>query len=116
MVKFESKRVVVTGMGAITPVGNTVTEYWERLLEGCSGIGPITLFDTSRHACTIAGEVKGFDPHDYLERKNAKRMDRFAQFAVCASLQALADAQFAINELNAAQVDRKSTRLNSSHV
>jgi 3-oxoacyl-[acyl-carrier-protein] synthase II len=104
MVKFESKRVVVTGMGAITPVGNTVTEYWERLLEGCSGIGPITLFDTSRHACTIAGEVKGFDPHDYLERKNAKRMDRFAQFAVCASLQALADAQFAINELNAAQV------------
>ena len=104
MVNVELKRVVVTGMGAITPLGNTVTEYWQGLLHSRSGIGSITLFDASRHACTIAGEVKGFDPYDYLERKNAKRMDRFAQFAVCASLQALADAKFAINDLNAAQV------------
>ena len=104
MVSLELKRVVITGLGAITPLGNTVTEYWQGLLQGCSGIGPITLFDASGHACRIAGEVKGFDPSDYLKRKDALRMDRFAQFAVCASLQAIADAKFAINELNAATV------------
>jgi 3-oxoacyl-[acyl-carrier-protein] synthase II len=104
MVSVELKRVVVTGLGAITPLGNTVKEYWQGLLEGRSGIGPITLFDASRHACKIAGEVKGFDPCEYLDRKEAKRMDRFAQFGVCASKQAIADARFEINELNAAQV------------
>lgn len=62
MVSLELKRVVVTGLGAITPVGNTVEEYWQGLLQGRSGIGPITLFDTFRHACRIAGEIKGFDP------------------------------------------------------
>ena len=101
---LELKRVVVTGLGAITPLGNTVTEYWHGLLQGHSGIGPITLFDASRHACRIAGEVKGFDPCDYLERKEAKRMDRFAQFAVCASQQAVADAGLEINDLNATQI------------
>ncbi len=101
---LELKRVVVTGLGAITPLGNTVNEYWQGLLQGRSGIEPITLFDASRHACQIAGEVKGFDPTDYLERKDAKRMDRFAQFAVCATQQAITDAKFAINDLNAEQV------------
>lgn len=104
MTDKEKKRVVVTGIGAITPIGNTPGEYWEGLLNGRSGIGPITLFDASHHKCRIAGEVKGFNPHDYLDNKDAKRMDRFAQFAVSASLQALADAQFVINELNAEQV------------
>ncbi len=104
MTNIELKRVVVTGLGAITPIGNTLAEYWEGLLNGRNGIGPITLFDPSRHDCRIAGEVKGFDPHLYMERKEAKRMDRFAQFGVAASKQALADAQFAINELNAEQV------------
>ncbi len=104
MANLQLKRVVVTGLGAITPIGNTPTEYWEGLLSGRNGIGLITLFDASRHACRIAGEVKGFDPHDYLERREAKRMDRFAQFAVAASKQALADAQFVINDLNAEQV------------
>jgi len=94
----------VTGLGAITPIGNTLTEYWEGLLSGRNGIDRITLFDPSRHACQIAGEVKGFDPHDYLDRKEAKRMDRFAQFAVAASKQALADANFIITDLNAEQV------------
>ncbi len=98
------KRVVVTGIGAITPIGNNLTEYWQGLLSGRNGIGPITAFDASRHACRIAGEVKGFDPHDYMERKEAKRMDRFAQFAVSASKQALADAELEINELNADQI------------
>ena len=104
MTNFELKRVVVTGLGAITPLGNTLAEYWEGLLSGRNGIGPITLFDPSRHDCRMAGEVKGFDPHLYMERKEAKRMDRFAQFGVSASKQALADAQFVINDLNAEQV------------
>lgn len=104
MTNFEQKRVVVTGLGAITPIGNNLAEYWEGLLTGRNGIGPITLFDPSQHACRIAGEVKGFNPHDYMDRKEAKRMDRFAQFAVAASKDALADAQFVINELNAEQV------------
>ncbi|MEL7034040.1 MAG: beta-ketoacyl-ACP synthase II [Cyanobacteria bacterium J06592_8] len=104
MDNMNRKRVVVTGLGAITPLGNTVTEYWEGLLTGRNGIGPITLFDASRHNCRIAGEVKGFDPCDYITRKEAKRMDRFAQFAVCASKQAIADAGFVIDELNAEQV------------
>lgn len=104
MTNFEKKRVVVTGVGALTPIGNTATEYWEGLIAGRNGIAPITLFDASKHDSRIAGEVKGFDPHTYMDRKDAKRMDRFAQFAVAASKQALADAQFEINDLNAEQV------------
>jgi 3-oxoacyl-[acyl-carrier-protein] synthase II len=100
----EYRRVVVTGLGAITPIGNTLTEYWEGLMNGRNGIAPITLFDPSRHDCRIAGEVKGFDPQAYMDRKDAKRMDRFAQFAVSASKQAIADAGFVINDLNAEQV------------
>ena len=101
---MQLKRVVVTGLGAVTPLGNTLKQYWEGLLGGRSGIGPITLFDASRHDSQIAGEVKGFDPHEYMDRKEAKRMDRFAQFAVAASKQAIADAQFVIDDLNAEQV------------
>jgi 3-oxoacyl-[acyl-carrier-protein] synthase II len=104
MTNFERKRVVVTGLGAITPIGNTLEEYWQGLLTGRNGIDLITLFDPSHHACRIAGEVKGFDPSDYLDRKEIKRMDRFAQFGVSASLQAIADAQFKIDDLNAEQV------------
>jgi 3-oxoacyl-[acyl-carrier-protein] synthase II len=104
MTSSDRKRVVVTGLGAITPIGNTLTEYWEGLISGRNGIAPITLFDASRHDCRFAGEVKGFDPLTYMDRKEAKRMDRFAQFAVAASKQAIADAQFVINDLNAEQV------------
>jgi 3-oxoacyl-[acyl-carrier-protein] synthase II len=104
MTSAARKRVVVTGLGAITPIGNTLAEYWEGLMGGRNGIGPITLFDASRHDCRIAGEVKGFDPVAYMDKKDAKRMDRFAQFAVAGSKQALADAQFVINDLNAEQV------------
>ena len=104
MTSVELKRVVVTGLGAITPLGNNLTEYWSGLLSGRNGIAPITLFDASRHDSRIAGEVKNFDPHDYLDRKEAKRMDRFAQFAIAASKQALVDANFTINDLNAEQV------------
>ncbi|HEY9689729.1 MAG TPA: beta-ketoacyl-ACP synthase II [Coleofasciculaceae cyanobacterium] len=98
------RRVVVTGLGAITPIGNTPSEYWDGLMAGRSGIGPITLFDASRHDCRIAGELKKFDPLQYIDRKDAKRMDRFTQIGVCASKQAVEDAQFVINNLNAEQV------------
>lgn len=101
---MQIKRVVVTGLGAVTPLGNNLTDYWEGLLNGRNGIAPITLFDASRHDCRIAGEVKGFDPHDYLDRKEAKRMDRFSQFAIAASIQALTDAKLTIDELNADDV------------
>ncbi|MGF1576084.1 MAG: beta-ketoacyl-ACP synthase II [Cyanophyceae cyanobacterium] len=100
----QPRRVVVTGLGALTPLGNTTDAYWQGLMTGQSGIGPITLFDSVRHACKIAGEVKGFDPTDYMERKEAKRADRFVQFAIGSTLQALEDAQFKITELNAEQV------------
>ncbi|MEN9221267.1 MAG: beta-ketoacyl-ACP synthase II [Thermostichus sp. BF3_bins_97] len=98
------RRVVITGLGALTPIGNTATEFWQGLLAGRSGIGPITLFDASRHDCRIAGEVKGFDPLDYLDRKDVKRNDRFVHLALAATQQALEDARFQINDLNAEQV------------
>jgi 3-oxoacyl-[acyl-carrier-protein] synthase II len=104
MTNWQMKRVVVTGLGAITPIGNNLQTYWEGLLSGHNGIAPITLFDASQHPCRIAGEVREFDPCDYMERKEAKRMDRFAQFAVAASKQAIADAQFVIDDLNADRV------------
>lgn len=98
------KRVVVTGLGAITPIGNTLAEYWDGLMSGRNGVGPITLFDASAHDCRIAAEVKGFSASDYMTAKDAKRMDRFVQFAVAASKQAVADAKLEITELNAEQV------------
>jgi 3-oxoacyl-[acyl-carrier-protein] synthase II len=104
MANLELKRVVVTGLGAITPLGNNLSQYWQGLLSGRNGIGLITHFDASRHDCRIAGEVKDFDPYDYLDRKEAKRMDRFSQFAVAASKQALADAKLTIDDLNADKV------------
>jgi 3-oxoacyl-[acyl-carrier-protein] synthase II len=104
MTEYKRKRVVVTGVGAITPIGNTPEEYWEGLLSGRNGIDNITFFDASRHDCRIAGEVKNFDPLAYMDRKDAKRMDRFAQFGVSAAKQAVADAKLVINELNAEQV------------
>ncbi len=104
MANSDRKRVVVTGLGAITPIGLNLEEYWAGLSSGKSGIGPITHFDASRHDCRIAGEAKGFDPLQYVERKEAKRMDRFSQFAVCASKQALTDADLKITALNAADV------------
>ena len=104
MANWQRRRVVVTGLGALTPIGNNIAEYWEGLISGRNGIEPVTLFDASQHASRIAGEVKGFDPNAFLDRKESKRMDRFTQFAVIASVQALSDSQLIINELNADQV------------
>jgi len=104
MANWKRRRVVVTGLGALTPIGNNVPEYWQGLISGRNGIGAVTLFDASQHASRIAGEVKGFDPNEFLDRKESKRMDRFTQFAVIASQQALLDSQLIINELNADHV------------
>ncbi|MEB3227019.1 MAG: beta-ketoacyl-ACP synthase II [Synechocystis sp.] len=101
MANLEKKRVVVTGLGAITPIGNTLADYWQGLLHGKNGIGPITHFDASNQACRFGGEVKGFEPTEFLDRKEAKRMDRFCHFAVCASQQAISDAQLVIDQDNA---------------
>lgn len=94
------KRVVVTGLGCISPVGNTVTETWKSLLAGKSGAGPITLFDASRHKTRFAAEVKGFDPVSMFGNREARKMDRFTQFATAATLEALENAGFKIDDLN----------------
>ena len=86
------KRVVVTGVGAITPIGNTAETFWEALLAGQSGIGKITRFDAGEYDAQIAGEVKGFDATQYIDKKEARRMDRFTQFAISATKMALADS------------------------
>ena len=94
------KRVVVTGLGAITPIGNDVSSYWEGLSTARNGVAGITLFDASRHACRFAAEVKNFDPSAWLEPKESKRWDRFCQFGVIAAKQAVAHAGLTIDESN----------------
>jgi 3-oxoacyl-[acyl-carrier-protein] synthase II len=98
------RRVVVTGMGAITPVGNDVATTWRSLIEGKSGTAPITKFDASKFPVRFAAEVKGFNPLDYMERKEAKRADQYTQYAVAASRQAMTNA--ALVERNGMDPDR----------
>ena len=88
----KNRRVVVTGMGAITPIGNSVEEFWNGIKEGKTGFGPITYFDTADYRCKLAAEVKDFDPTQYMDKKSARRMEQFCQFAVAAAGQAIADA------------------------
>src|SRR5579864_3084415 len=95
------KRIVVTGLGVLSPIGLTVDEFWANLVAGVSGIGPITAFDASNLHVRIAGEVKGFDPRNYISHKEARRMERFAQFAVAVTRMALADAELEITPANA---------------
>lgn len=94
------RRVVVTGMGALTPIGNDVESFWEGLMEGRSGAGEITQFDASEFSTRIAAEVKDFNPADFMDRKDARRMDRFAQFAVAASQMALEDAAIDLDQID----------------
>ena len=88
----KNRRVVITGMGAITPIGNSVEEFWNGIKEGKTGFCPITYFDTADYRCKLAAEVKGFDPTQYMDKKSARRMEQFCQFAVAAAGQAIADA------------------------
>ncbi len=97
---MDRKRVVITGLGAITPLGNTVRETWESLIAGQSGVAPITHFDTTDFLTRFAAEVKGFDPVVHLGAKLARRVDRFTQFAIVATKQAIEHARLAITEAN----------------
>ncbi|WP_335965740.1 beta-ketoacyl-ACP synthase II [Galbibacter sp. PAP.153] len=94
------KRVVVTGLGALTPIGNTVDEYWNGLVNGVSGAAPVTHFDASKFKTQFACEVKNFDPTDFIDRKEARRMDRFAQYAMVTADEALKDSGIDIDKVN----------------
>ena len=97
---MELKRVVVTGLGAITPLGKTLTETWEGLVNGKSGAGPITHFDASKFKTQFACEVKNFDPTQYFDRKEARKLDRYAQFELIAADEAIADSGMEIEKLD----------------
>ena len=98
------QRVVVTGLGAVTPIGNNVADYWEGLTSAKNGVEAITLFDAAQHACRFAAEVKDFDPSGFIEPKEAKRWDRFCKFGVVAAKQALADSGLKITADNAHRI------------
>src|SRR5215212_6383864 len=100
---MELKRVVVTGMGALTPLGNSVNDYWNGLVNGISGAGNITLFDASKFKTRFACEVKNFEPTNFLEKKEARKLDRFTQIALAASDESIADAGINAQNVN---VDR----------
>ena len=94
------KRVVVTGLGALTPIGNSIEEYWDALVNGKSGAAPITYYDTEKHKTKFACEVKNFNIENYIDRKEARRMDKFAQYAIAASEEAIKDAGITKENVN----------------
>ncbi|MDX1773080.1 beta-ketoacyl-ACP synthase II [Oceanihabitans sediminis] len=101
---MELKRVVVTGLGALTPIGNTKDEYWDALVFGKSGAAPITYFDTEKFKTNFACEIKNFNATDFLDRKEARKMDKFAQYAMIASDEAIIDAKLDLDAINKLRV------------
>jgi 3-oxoacyl-[acyl-carrier-protein] synthase II len=101
---LSKRRVVVTGLGMVSPLGNTVAESWAAALAGKSGIGPITRFDATGFPCTIAGSVPGFDVSKYMAAKEARRMDLFMQYGVAAGVQAIADGGVEVTDANRARI------------
>src|SRR2546426_11715097 len=99
--RSDRERVVITGLGVVTSLGIGAESFWETILAGKSGVSEITSFDTTGFSTRIAAEIKEWDPERYMERKEAKRMDRFVQFAVVASQLALADSGLQITPQNA---------------
>ncbi|MBW1853859.1 MAG: beta-ketoacyl-[acyl-carrier-protein] synthase II, partial [Deltaproteobacteria bacterium] len=99
-----TKRIVITGMGVVSPLGIGLEKNWEAVCQGKSGIGPLTRFDASEFTAQIAGEVKGFNPEDFIDKKEVKKMDIFIQYAIAAGTQAIQDAQLKIDESNADRV------------
>ncbi len=97
---MQLKRVVVTGLGALTPLGNNVESYWNGLLNGISGAGPITKFDASKFKTRFACEVKGFDPNDFFERKEGRKLDGFSQYALVVADQAIKDSKINLETVN----------------
>jgi 3-oxoacyl-[acyl-carrier-protein] synthase II len=101
---MEIKRVVVTGLGALTPIGNTKDDYWDALISGKSGAAPITYYDTEKFKTKFACELKNFNATDFIDRKESRRMDKFAQYAMVASDEAIADAKLDTDKLNKLRV------------
>ncbi len=101
---MEKRRVVITGMGAVTPLGHTVSETWEAARAGVCGIAPITLYDTSSQKVSLAAEVKNFDPAKVLDKKEVRRMDRFSQFAMYAAAEAMADSGLDLEQEDTARI------------
>lgn len=97
---MQLKRVVVTGLGALTPIGNNIEEYWQGLISGKSGAAPITYYDTEKHKTKFACEVKNFNVEDYIDRKEARRLDKFAQYAIVASDEAIKDSNLDLEKVN----------------
>ena len=97
---MQLKRVVVTGLGALTPIGNTKDEYWEGLRNGISGSAPITYFDTEKFKTKFACELKGYDPNNFFDRKEARKLDRFAQYALVSSNEAIADSGLDMDKID----------------
>lgn len=96
------RRVVITGMGAITPLGCGVEKFWQAVRAGKTGFAPISTFDTAEYKCKLAAQVKDFQPENYMDRKAAKRMEAFSQFAVAAAGEAIEDAGLKLEEEDAA--------------
>jgi len=97
---MQLKRVVVTGLGALTPIGNTLQEYWDGLKNGKSGAAPITYYDTEKHKTKFACEIKNFNVEDFIDKKEVRRMDKFAQYAIVASDEAIKDAGISLENVD----------------
>ncbi|PAM94445.1 beta-ketoacyl-[acyl-carrier-protein] synthase II, partial [Flavobacterium sp. IR1] len=101
---MELKRVVVTGLGALTPIGNNIEEYWDALKNGKSGSAPITYFDTEKFKTKFACELKNFNVEDYFDRKEARKLDKFAQYALVASDEAIKDSGLDLDAIDKLRV------------
>ena len=101
---MSKRRVVVTGLGLVTPVGNTVADTWQNIVAGVSGVAPITCFDTSDFSVRIGGSIKDFRPEDYISKKDVKKMDPFIHYGIAAGMQAFADSGLEITEENAHRI------------
>ncbi len=107
---MELKRVVVTGLGALTPVGNTVPETWENIKKGVSGAGPITYFDATNFKTQFACEVKNFKATDFIDRKEVRKMDLYEQFAVVAAMEAVKDSGMDLETVDKNRITLSPTR------
>ncbi len=101
---MSNRRVVVTGIGAVTPVGNDAEKTWENIVNGVSGIGPLTRINADEYPAKVAAEIDNFNPEEFMEKKDARKMDRFTQYALAASLMAVKDSDLQITEENSARV------------
>lgn len=101
---MSKRRVVVTGLGLVTPVGNTVDSSWKALLSGQSGIAPITKFDASEFTTRFSGSVKDFDVEQYMSRKDARKMDLFIQYGMAAGIQAVTDSALDMDKIDSSRV------------